>query len=251
MSIDSLDMLQDNCSGLAPIAIPEVKSSQTGVSVGYVFDPKKKWFVFRASYGRQMPAANFLIETGVYAYVPQRYEMVIKDGKRKKVLKSLLPNLIFAYLTAEDADFYVKGPTSKFLDENKQKDAGMRLSDEDLTRLFSFSNIVSYYFNHFEDIGNGKNPPIEIPDSQMRIFILGTCSHDENIVSLQKTDYHFLRDEEVEVIDGPFKGVRGRVIRAGGQQRILLRLTSTDTNNVLGEFGTAFIPKYLMRKIVK
>ena len=34
-----------------PEAFPEAKSSKTGVSVKYVFDPNKKWYVFRASYG--------------------------------------------------------------------------------------------------------------------------------------------------------------------------------------------------------
>ena len=110
------------------------------------------------------------------------------------------------------------------------------------------SAITSYYYNHFATAPGGKNPPLVIPHRQMQTFILATYTHDEHLVSLKKNDYHFLMDEEVEVIGGPFQGVRGRVIRAGGQQRILIRLAA-DEGNVLGEFGTAFIPKSLMKKV--
>ena len=233
MRIDSLEMPQKISSGLTPIAIPEAKSSQTGVSVKYVFDPTKKWFVLRASYGREDKVANELITHGHYAYVAKRFQWELVNGKRRKILKSLIPNIVFSYLSPENADMLVRDICPE----------GM------VNPCPQLSYITSYYYNHFEKDAEGKNPPIEIPGKQMRTFILGTCSHDENIVTLQKEDYHFLRDEEVEVIAGPFIGVRGRVIRAGGQQRILLRLTSPDANNVLGEFGTAFIPKSHMRKV--
>ena len=226
-------MLQENRSGLTPIAIPEATSSQKGVSVKYVFEPAKKWFVLRASYGREDKVADELITHGHYAYVAKRYQWVLIHGKRKKILKSLIPNIVFSYLTQEYADMFVKDICP----------SGM------INPCPGLPYITSYYYNHFETDGDGKNPPIQIPDKQMHTFILGTSSHDENIVPLQREGYHFLLDEEVEVIAGPFKGVRGRVIRAGGQQRILLRLTSATTNNVLGEFGTAFIPKSLMRKV--
>lgn len=38
---------------VAPETIPEAKSTQTGMSVRYVPAPDKRWYVFRASYGRE------------------------------------------------------------------------------------------------------------------------------------------------------------------------------------------------------
>ena len=38
--------------------IPEAKSLTTGVSVRYVPDEKKSWYVFRASYGREDKALD-------------------------------------------------------------------------------------------------------------------------------------------------------------------------------------------------
>ena len=60
------------CARFAPAVIPEARSSKTGVSVRYVHDPNKSWFVFRASYGRENIAFNYLVEDGTYAYVAKR-----------------------------------------------------------------------------------------------------------------------------------------------------------------------------------
>ena len=232
MSIDSLEMPQELRSGLTPIAIPEAKSSQTGVSVEYVSDPAKRWFVLRASYGREDIVSDLLVETGHYAYVVKRYQWTLENGKRKRVLQSLIPNMVFTYLSQFDADMLVK---------DRHPD-----SVENPCPLLSY--YASYYYDHTRQQGY-MNPPIQIPDQVMLNFIQGTVCHDENIVALGKGDYHFLKDEMVEVIGGPFKGVRGRVIRAGGQRRVLLKLTSFNGDNILGEFGTAFIPQSLMRPI--
>ena len=39
-------------SGLASFAFPEAKSSKTGVSVGYVPSPDRRWYVLRIKYGK-------------------------------------------------------------------------------------------------------------------------------------------------------------------------------------------------------
>ena len=51
---------------LAPDTIPEAKSSNTGVSVRYVPDNNKSWYVFRASYGREDKASDYIVEDGTF-----------------------------------------------------------------------------------------------------------------------------------------------------------------------------------------
>ena len=63
---------------------PEAKSSQTGVSVKYVPTPDKRWYVLRASYGREDKAADYIIEDGTYVYIAKRYAHKIVNGKQKK-----------------------------------------------------------------------------------------------------------------------------------------------------------------------
>ncbi len=84
-------------------AFPEATSSKTGVSVRYALDPEKSWFVFRASYGREDKAADFLVNDGTYTYIAKKYVERYVRGKRKKYLQTLIPNILFAYTTEDKA----------------------------------------------------------------------------------------------------------------------------------------------------
>ena len=87
------------CSGLTPAAIPPAKSSQTGVSVEYVPDANKNWYVLRASYGRELLAEELLIQSHAYAYVAKQYRYIEVNGRPKRVLDNMISNLVFAYLS--------------------------------------------------------------------------------------------------------------------------------------------------------
>ena len=101
---------------IAPETIPEAKSSQTGVSVRYVPAPDKSWYVFRASYGREDRASDYIVEDGTFVYIAKRYARKSVNGKQKKVLETLIPNLLFVYTTKEKAEEYIKEtPTLSYL----------------------------------------------------------------------------------------------------------------------------------------
>ena len=96
------------CTGFIPDAFPEAKSSKTGVSVRYVPESDKKWYVFRASYGRVDKAADFILEDGTYVYIAKRYACKMVNGKQKMFLEPLIPNLLFVYTTKDKAEDYTK-----------------------------------------------------------------------------------------------------------------------------------------------
>ena len=195
---------------VAPETVPEAKSSQTGVSVSYVPDGNKRWYVFRASYGREDKAADYIVEDGTYAYIAKRYAHKIVNGKQKKVLETLLPNILFAYTTKEKAEEYVKHtPALPFL---------------------------TYYYNHFTQNEMGKNPPLTVSCKEMENFILATCNQSEHLKFVNESQCHYKSGDTVRVIDGLFKGVEGRVARVSGQQRVVLSLSS------IGLISTAYIP---------
>ena len=202
---------------LTPDTIPEAMNSTTGVSVRYVPDAAKCWFVFRASYGREDKAANLMIEDGTYAYVAKRYTRKLVKGEQKKVLESLIPNLLFAYTTPQKAEEYVKG-----------------------TPELSY---LTYYYNHFVRDSEGKNPPLTISCPEMENFILATYTHNEHLMSVTESQCHFKGGETVRVIDGAFKGVIGRVARVAGQSRVVISLTD------FGLFSTAYVPKAFLEKV--
>ena len=190
--------------------IPEAVSSKTGVSVGYVHAPDKKWYVLRATYGRADQAADFLINDGNYVYIAKRYTRKTVNGKQKKVLESLIPNLLFAYITPEKSEQLVKHTPA-------------------LTYL-------TYYYDHFKKNADDKNPPLTVPSREMENFIYATCSQSEHLLLVNKSQVHYRGGEMVRVTDGLFKGVEGRVARVAGQQRVIVSLSR------IGLVSTAYIP---------
>ena len=117
---------------VTPETIPEAKSTQTGVSVRYVPTPEKRWYVFRASYGREDKASNYIVEDGTFVYIAKRYARKSVNGKQKKVLETLIPNLLFVYTTEDKAKDYIKN-----------------------TPALSY---LTYYYNHFELDDDQKFP---------------------------------------------------------------------------------------------
>lgn len=195
---------------VAPETIPEAKSSQTGVSVRYVPTPDKSWYVFRVSYGREDKAADYIVEDGTYVYIAKRYARKSVNGKQKKVLETLIPNLLFVYTTEDKAKEYVKN-----------------------TPALSY---LTFYYNHFELDDDQKNPPLIVSCKEMENFIIATCNKSEHLKFVDEKQCHFKGGEIVKIIDGSFKGVEGLVARVSGQQRVIVTLTN------VGLVSTAYIP---------
>ena len=170
---------------LAPDTIPEAKSSKSGVSVRYVPKPGMSWYVFRASYGREDKASDYIVEDGTFVYIAKHYARKSINGKQKKVLETLIPNLLFVYTTEDKAKEYVKN-----------------------TPVLSY---LTFYYNHFELDDNQKNPPLTVSCKEMENFIIATCNKNEHLKFVEENQCHFKGGEMVRVVDGMFKGVEGRV----------------------------------------
>lgn len=223
--------------------IPEARTAQKGVSVRYVQSSGNDWYVLRASYGREVKVRDLLIELGLYAYVAQRYEMKEINGRRKKVLVSLLPNLVFAYMPRSDADFYVKGPSPSFVDANKGKDGGERMSEKFLRSVVKLSTFASFYYNHFERDENDaeKNPPLTIVEKEMFSFIRATSTKSKHLRNVDLQRCRFLDNQMVEVIKGDYMGCKGRIARVAGQQCIVVSLANGKWNISTDYIPTPFI----------
>ena len=199
--------------------IPEATSSKTGVSVRYVPDPTKNWYVLRASYGREDKAADYIVGEGTYAYVAKRNTSKSINNQPRKVQESLIPNMLFVYTSEENAEQYVRH-----------------------TPALSF---LSYYYNHLEHTDQQKNPPLTITCHEMENFIRATQSMNEHLMFVTEQQCHFKSGDYVKVVDGPFKGVEGRVARVAGQQRVIVSLSN------IGFISTAYVPTAFLKKNIE
>ena len=95
-------------AGFTPDVSPEAQGSPIGVSVKYAPDSAKKWFVLRASYARVNKAHKYLTQDGTETYFPQHHVQKEINGKKKRVLEPLIPNILFVYTTPEKVEIYVK-----------------------------------------------------------------------------------------------------------------------------------------------
>ena len=193
--------------------------SHTDESVEYIPSDDKKWFVLRASYGRENKAQEYFLGDGTFCYVPRRCEHAHKDGITEDVYRNLIPNIIFVYATPEKVDEYVR-------------------------RTPILSSYLSYYYDHF-DIRNGVNPPLTIPRERMENFIRATASMNEHVMMIEPSQCHYRGDEIVKVTDGIFKDVEGRRARVAGQTRVVFNMPG------LGLVSTAYVPTGCMEVISK
>ena len=211
--------IQDvTCKGLVPFAFPVAKNTQSGESVEYVRDANKKWFVLRILYNQIINIANFMISDGVYAYVAMVWKVENEDGKKHKKLVPFL-NLLFAYLTDEEAEAYVKGRTH--------------------------SRYITYYYNHFAKDG-GYNPPLVVKERDIEKVIRATSFHDEHVMNVDLKTCNFVSNELVRVTDGPFEGIVGRVARIARQKRVVITIEGIDTG-----ISTAYIPPYCLERVTE
>lgn len=195
---------------------------RNGVSVENVPAGNKQWFVLRVSYGRIDKAKNFVEAKGMECYVPLRYKEVRKQGKKRIIPIPLLPSLIFIHASAEQVE--------ALLHDNKV------VSNESRA-------LLSYYFDHTIHCQNNpdRNPPLTIQDEAMNNFIRLTSIKNPHIIPITSNNIQFKLGDNVIVTEGEFKGIRGRVARIAGQQRVIVELFDGCL------VATAYVPKEAMK----
>ena len=200
-----------HCFGLTATAIPEANGSQTGVSVRNVQSETKQWYILRVSYGRAEKANDLLAAKGIETYIP--FHTIYKEvnGKPKKQRVPMLPNFLFVHTCLSLFESLLKSsPDFRF---------------------------ISFYYDHFNMKLDGKNPPLVLPANSMDNFIKLTSIDDEHILRIDEVSGTYKQGDFVRIIEGPFKGIEGRVTKITGQKRVIVELPG------LCSVATAYIPK--------
>ena len=217
-ALDNASIQDENSEGFTSFALPEAKCSKTGVSVRYAPCPEREWYVLRIKYGQVQAVADAMIGNGTYVYLAKVWKD-IRNKETGKKQRKLLPfmNLLFAYMTAQEAEKYVKDSM--------------------------LSNYTTYYYNHFVTDKNGYNPPLVVSSRDMALFVKATALLDEHVMEVDLKTCRFVSDELVRVTDGPFEGIIGRVARIARQKRVVIHIKGLQSG-----ITTAYIPPYFLEK---
>ena len=88
-----------------------------------------------------------------------------------------------------------------------------------------------------------KRPFVPMNSVEMPPSTGATANKSKHLMLVKEKLCHFKGGETVKVIDGPFKGVEGKVARVAGQQRVVISLAN------IGLISTAYVPTAFLKII--
>lgn len=203
---------------------PSLVSNQIGQSVDIV----PHWFVIRATQGRAKKVYESLSKAipthetlhDCELYLPM---VAIPQIDKTDVEK---PTKIVVKQPLENSLLFVRCTVSQF---------------RELLQL-PISGLTPYY-DHTRQTEFGINPFLMVPDSQFISFRTIIDSEMEGIITDQSDMPTFFRGDKVRVVDGPFAGVEGHVLRYKHQLRVFVQI------EWVGTFATAYVPKAYLEKV--
>lgn len=217
---------QDQGRGFTSKTSPTPQEHRNGQSVENILNARKRqWFAIRATRNRAQSVYDSIIalaNTNITPYLPTRvvreYDNDNLNNPRFKFTeKPLHTGLLFVLATLKEY---------KALLDTQPTIPGL-----------------TPYYDHFKTNELGRNDYLVIPDRQMESFKIIVESGEDDILTDQDKVPTYLNGDLVRVIDGPFKGVEGRVLNWKHQKRVFLKLDG------IGCFGTAFVPERLIERI--
>ena len=218
--------------GFAPSTAANPLQGRIGVSLknvlasGFALPPGFHWYAFRVTYGRELEAEELINKQGFLTYVPKRKTLREVNGKRKKVVESMVANLLFVLTDRK---------TALLLTSQPLKSVPRRKDKAPLELHFMYDHTCKDEF--------GRDILVTIPHFQMVNFIRFTIEGDESIRNVTGEDVRFRQGEQVMITEGTFKGVVGRVARINRQTCVVVGLQS------ICLLATAYIPKAFLRSI--
>ena len=148
------------------------------------------WFAIRVTYGRELKFKKLLEEAGIQCFVPMRRKKVEKDGRHEVKIVPAVSNLCFVNTDKPVMDEFMKS--------------------------FGEACWGRYFWD--KTIGG----PAVIPDKAMEDFMQISLVMADEVLYLQNITEKLRAGQKVRVIDGPFKGVEGVVVRVKRSRRVVV-----------------------------
>ena len=148
--------------------------------------PVRKWYAAYVRLFHERKTAEKLCAMGIESFVPVREEIHQWSQRKKKVMRVLIPQMIFIHATPEE-----------------------RL--EALTL-----SAISHYL-----VLRGEHTPAVIPDRQMKQFMF-MVGHSDEAVEMYSTPLE--PGQAIQVIKGPLAGLEGELIEMDGKSKVVVHL---------------------------
>lgn len=170
------------------------KSTSAGVLLQCHEATQPRWHVLRATYARELKVQTALQEKGIRTFIPMMWSAP-SSPTRSGIPRKLVPavsGLVFALATREALDLYI--------------------------RSFGDARPVNYYWDRT------INAPLTVPAKAMEDFITIASTLDEDLIYLTEVSEKLREGQEVTILEGPFKGVQGRIVRIKKNRRVMVEL---------------------------
>ena len=156
-----------------------------------MFDEKAmNWFAIRVSYGRALKFCVGLEEEGMECFVPMIRKKIVKDGKTTVQTVPAVSNLCFVRSAKHAIDEY-------FLRMGENRPA------------------------HFI-WDKSTRKPIVVSDKAMSDFMQISRVMADEVLYLKDVTAKLQTGQKVRVLEGPFKGVEGVVVRVKRSRRVVV-----------------------------
>ena len=147
---------------------------------------ERKWYVAYVRLFHERKTAEKLAAMGIESFVPVREEIHQWSQRKKKVMRVLIPQMIFIHATP------------------KERLEALTLAS------------ISHYM-----VLRGEHTPAIIPDRQMQQFMFMVDYSEE---SIEMYISPLQPGQSIKVIKGPLAGMEGELIEIEGKSKVIVRL---------------------------
>lgn len=150
------------------------------------------WYAIRVTYGREMKFQVLLNEAGFETFIPMTVKKIDRNGRKEIINAPAVSNLCF--VRGEQQDLY------------------------EYFRSFGEACPARFIWDR------ATREPIIVPTKAMEDFITVSCAMLDDAIYLTEISSKLREGNLVRVLEGPFAGVEGRVVRIRRSRRILVEL---------------------------
>ena len=134
----------------------------------------------RVTYSREVKMKELLEERGIECFIPMRYHTKVIRGRKAKILKPVIHNLLFAHGTKTE------------IQEAKK------------------------YHEYLQYIIDREHQKIIVPDAQMQTFIAVAGTYDDQLIWVNPEDLNLKKGTRVRITAGDFAGQEGTFVKVKG-----------------------------------